>query len=173
MTKTLTHLAWYLERKWKYRWSSSSCFCCHSPGRNGTAAVTKLGSIFVVVLFLWLVYISVWAATVDISGGGDPGGGASIVDSLLSGGSLVQGDIGNNDLSGFPATGSATLQNRRRESSSNNFVPGGPLQSTETEAIPFKTMISYETLPKGINVNGTFITLSLPQFTRLERIFYR
>lgn len=172
MSKALTHLAWYLERKWKYRWSS----CHYSIQRSGGAAkqLTKLGTIFVVVLFLWLVYISVWAATVDLS---DPGGvvgasGSSAINAFSN--NYIEEDVnlGNvNDLSGFPATGSATLQNGRRRFNGN--IPPG--QSTESEAIPFKTLISNEatSLQKGINVNGTFITLSLPQFTRLERIFYR
>lgn len=140
MTKTLTHLSWYLERKWKQSW----LLCCHPHhGASRTAAVAaKLGTFIVLILFLWLVYISVWAATVDISG--DPG---------------VLAYVDNNELPGFPATGSATLQH----------------QSTESEAIPFKTVISFESssLPKGTKPNGTFITLSLPQFTRIERIFYR
>lgn len=161
--KTFTQLAWYLERKWKYSWWTCcsprsfhySHFYCN--GRTTTAAVTKLVSLIVLVLFLWLVYISVWAATIDISSG-EP--------------SALRFLDNNNELSAAPsssysgagATGSAVLQQQLHQP-----------QSTESEAIPFKTVISYETsaLPRGTNANGTFITLSLPQFTRLERIFYR
>ncbi|CAL8147637.1 unnamed protein product [Orchesella dallaii] len=140
MTKTITQLIWYLERKWKYSWWS--CHPHYGSGR-ASAAATKVATLLVLVLFLWLVYISVWAATVDISSSSPSG--LAFVDS--------------NELPTFPATGSAIAQH----------------QSTESEAIPFKTMISYETssLPRGGNSNGSFITLSLPQFTRLERIFYR